>query len=146
MAKEKSIFDEASSQYGKKNKENKQARGVESKSEVSAPNRYQERETQEIMDKIKQMQEDLQSKVQYIESKSELLGPQLANYLKRNKPLTSEELKFIEKSRGLLGEKIWNLLRGPDKSSTAPPPASPIPPSNRKHKTLGGRKKWMPVK
>jgi hypothetical protein len=146
MAQDKNIFETASKQLGKKNKKNTQDKA---KPKPVTPASPMNLETKAIMAQINEMHQDLQAKVQYIESKCDLLGPGLANYIKEKKEFTPEELSFIEKSKGLLGEKIWGLLGKPSKSPIEPSPApapSPASPANRKHKTLGVRKKWMPVK
>lgn len=135
---EKNIFETASHLLGKK-KEPKAK-----KTPPPAPRRgHIDRETQEMMDKIKEMQEDLKAKFDYVEQKSELLGPNVTKYL-QEKNLTPAEVSFLEKAKSLLSDQLQNAVGLPPKGAIEA--SAPSPPTKRKGKTLGARKKWMPVK
>ena len=97
-----------------------------------------------MMDKIIEMQEDLKAKFDYVERKSALLGPNIAKYL-QEKNLTPAEVRYLENAKSLLGIKVRKAVGVPPRGA-AEAASTPPTPTKRKGKTLGARKKWMPVK
>ncbi len=140
MPADKNIFETASHLLGKKKPEPKSKK----KTPSSPKNARLDSETEAMINEIKTMQEDLQAKFDYIEQKSALLGPTFQKNLQENPNLTPAELSYLEKAKRLLGEKVWGAVGLPPKGTTQA--SAPATPSQRKGKTLGARKKWMPVK
>jgi hypothetical protein len=138
MSGEKNIFETAAKQLGRKKA------GSDSSKQKSHPKTsYKDPETQEMLKKIKDMKENLQNKVDVIKSKT---GPK-AEYFKKileNKySLSPKERSEIELAKKVLGDKVWKSL-GKSKSDEAAP--APTSPNKRKAKTLGIRKKWIPMR
>jgi uncharacterized protein YoxC len=131
MAKEKNIFETASGMFAKKNKS---SHSKSSTVKVVPQGRTLDKETLEMLDKIQFMQKDLKAKMDYIEQQSAVLKKQ---------KLSPEELKYIENSKELLENKIWSAI---GKSSTQVEEANQNNTLKRKAKTLGARKKWLPMR
>lgn len=156
---EKNIFETAAKQLGKKKPPKKVAESTPPSSipvenpQKSPPNfekfkNNQDPETAEMMQKIKEMKQDLQNKIDFIQKKGGMLGQNFQNYINNPKNFNDIQWQEIQKAKQMLGDKIWKAIGAPIEQETdAPPSAPPVPHSgSRKAKTLGVRKKWIPIK
>ncbi len=149
MPKDKNIFETAASQLGKKSVKDTNIPAPTPSASAKTPPEPN-RETTEMLAKIAKMKQDLQSKVQYIESKCEEKGQ-----LNIKRKLSPTELNAIEKSKELLESKVWKSVGLPqtlslpvNTSNSAQTETETVQkgPTNRKGKTLGARKKWLPIR
>lgn len=147
MPKDKNIFETAASQLGKKSIKNTNIPAPTPSASAKTPPQPNQ-ETTEMLAKIAEMKQDLQSKVQYIESKCEEKGQ-----LDIKRKLSPTELNAIEKSKELLESKVWKSVGLPQTLSLPVNTANSAQtetvqkgPTNRKGKTLGARKKWLPIR
>lgn len=108
------------------------------------PATAQDEEFLAMMASIQWMQEDLNTKLEFIEKQSPQLYPILKSYLSDQSPLTPAQQKEIEaKAKALVAPlKIALPATDPSDSLSSTPPSSA---RHRKGKTLGSRKKWIPM-
>lgn len=149
MAKEKNIFEAAANQLGKKSLNTKE-KDTPSRPIPQKRPPVMDEETQNMLGVIKNMREDLESKVNYIESNCEKLGSSVQGFVNLKKKLSPAELNALEKTKELLGSKVWKSIGLPETLSksmnTSPAETTEQKNTNRKSKTLGARKKWLPVR
>lgn len=110
-------------------------------------------ETREMLEQIRQMKQDLQNKLELIQKKGGALGYGFKQFTQNKKNFTPEQWEDIQKAKRLLGDKIWNAIGKPappsleqSQADSTTPSISPPVPGDRKGKTLGARKKWIPMR
>lgn len=144
MPEDKNIFEAVASQLGSKKKEANPSKKKESPRKNPSPAAtYKDPETQEMLQKIKEMGDDLKNKLDNIKSKTGPAAEHFKKLLSNEYILSPKEFDEIELAKKLLETKVWESVGKPslDEKSQAPAPAT-----DRKAKTLGARKKWIPMK
>jgi hypothetical protein len=101
-------------------------------------------EVREMMKKIEDMKQDLSNKMENIHRKSGLTYDQIRVYMENPKNFSKTEWEKIQKTKDELGEKVWNALGQELKPKTTHERENIA--GERKAKTLGARKRWIPMK
>jgi|GEM_PF-3378239 len=152
---EKSLFETAAETLGSKKKKNKASAGprqpvpdrdVTKRKETIIPKLPQDRETKEMLAKIRTMQSDLQSRFDLLYQKSGKTPEQLMDYLNNPKNFPKKDWEFIQKNKQILENRVWDVVG----EELKPVPNKIRTRANlddeRKGKTLGARKKWLPMR
>lgn len=135
MSKEKDIFEAAAKKLGGSSQEKKEKKGE------STINR-KDPEVQQMLEKIQAMREDLDTKIDLIKGKKGPIAEHCRKILENECSLSSLEKDEIQLAKKLLADKVWDSVE----KETNPVEEKENPLSNRKAKTLGSRKKWIPVR
>lgn len=154
MDKEKNIFEAASNKLGKKKVKKGIKKALPAKRHTPRVEAAKDPEVEEIRSKIRQMQQDITDKLEIINNHSGLKPEQVKNLLSDPKNFTSAQWVEIQNYRKILGDKIFNALGHdiplPKATSEKIEAQTPAPKettaASRKGKTLGARKKWIPMR
>lgn len=104
-----------------------------------------------MMQKMREMKQDLQHKVDILVKRSGMKPDVLKKFMEDPKNFSKAEWEQIKNAKEVLGEQVWSSIGRPiDKKASTPTlsqpdPAAPPKPKDRKSKTLGARKKWIPM-
>jgi hypothetical protein len=147
--KDKNIFETA----GKLGKEQPPEREAPPPKQAPLPDasRYRDPEVDEMMKKIKEMKEDLQSQIESISKKSGLSYDKIRKMIENPKNFSPAAWERMQKNQQILGDKIWGALGKRQAQHSSPsqeeqPQQRENKAGSRKAKTLGARKKWIPIK
>jgi hypothetical protein len=141
MTKEKNIFETAANRLSKKKQEPKVAKPKS----IHPFKHNKDPETEEMLKKMKDMKEDLKNKIDLIKNKNSAEAKQFKKMLENPSNFSKKEWNDIQKAKKLLGDKIWQAIGKPETPEEGLQ-SSPSNPMNRKAKTLGSRKKWIPMR
>ncbi|MCE5315788.1 MAG: hypothetical protein LLG04_00305 [Parachlamydia sp.] len=140
MEEDKNIFETAAKKLGRKGKTPVKKKVSPKEIPTSQPGVYRDPEVNEMMRQIREMNEDLQSQMESVSKKSGLSYDELQRLVQKN--AAPGDLELLKKNMDELGEKI--------KGAVGTPPPKPKQRENlageRKAKTLGARKKWIPMR
>lgn len=112
-------------------------------------------EIQEMMDKMDQMKRDLDSQLDKFRRQMGMTEDQLKKYLNYTRNLNLDKWDSIKENASKLDNSLMEILgknytkwEDIDKSYHAegPAPVKAVSEKERKSKTSGGRRKWMPMK
>lgn len=134
MEKDKNIFETAaSSNLGKKKKQQPS----------SKKKTHQDPEIAAMLNQIEVMKQDLENKLEKIRQQTGLSKEDLQNFMNNPKNFSPNEWAKLEKTKNEMGDKVWSAigLELKPKARTRENIAG-----ERKGKTLGGRKKWIPMR
>lgn len=153
MAEDKNIFETAASKLGKKSKKGKDTGPVPLKPVPDQdpkplvggviPKQKGDPETQAMLQKIRTMQADLQQKFDALYKKAKMTPTEFKNYLDDPKNFSKKEWDFVQSNRYALEEKVWDVVGLELKPATGHKRENIS--HERKGKTLGARKKWIPM-
>lgn len=155
MDKDKNIFEAASHKLGKKGKSKSSPRRTHTHlPEKPVVKNASDPEIDEIRSRIRQMQQDISDKLDIINQNSQLKPEQIRNLLTDPKYYTPQQWDELQNYRKSLGDKIFNAIgreikvtKPTEESFQAPPPKiKDTTDASRKGKTLGARKKWIPMR
>lgn len=120
------------------------------------PKNFRDPEIEAIREKIHQMQREIVQKLDYINQHTHLTPQQLSYVLSDPKNYTPAQWEELQSFRKKWGDKIINAVgREVDMNHLFPPNELNLPESpkikattdaSRKGKTLGARKKWIPMR
>lgn len=136
MSQDDNIFDTAAKKLSRGKK-----RIPASARPAKEPKPYRDPETQEMLQRIKEMKDDLDSKIEEIKNQTGPAAEHFKKLLTNQVELSPQEWDDIQLAKKLLGDKLWDSM-----NQVKEPPKAPPTPSNRKGKTLGARKKWIPMR
>lgn len=149
------IFDAASQKLGKKAKSLKEgapAAGSKPSTTKRIAEQVVDPEVQRMLDRMKWMKQDLDDKMEALKKKSGLNDEQFEKYIQHLAGLDIVKLEESKKKRAELEEKILNVV-GPSNQqralqiqSTEPPKSKPLTEKERKSKTIGARRNWLPMR
>lgn len=144
MEKDKNIFETAAKKLGhKENKPSSQSPKQSAKEKPPAQKKaYRDPEVADMMRQINEMNEDLQSKMESISKKSGLSYDDLKKLIDNPKLLSPAQIEYLKKSKEL-GEQVWDAVGVPTKPQIKQRENKM---GERKAKTLGARKKWIPMR
>lgn len=141
MEEDKNIFETAAKKLGRKDKTQVKKKAPPKETPSSQPGVYRDPEVNEWMRQIREMNQDLQSQMESVSKKTGLSYDELKKLVE--KKATPAELEFLKKNMEQLGEKLLGVTGSPN-------PPKPKQRENvageRKAKTLGARKKWIPMR
>lgn len=137
MEKDKNIFDTASKKLGSKKKKGSAARPTPKKPVHRDP------EIAAMLKQIDEMQNDLQNKFDHIKSQAGLTTEDIQDFMNNPKNFTPKQWEQIEQTKNELGNKVWAAIGLELKPK---PRTRENIAGERKGKTLGGRKKWIPMR
>lgn len=157
-SEEKSLFETAADTLGSKKKKKKGQslegprqpipdKDVTKKRESPIPKVPQDPEIKEMVGKIKQMQTDLQSRLDEMYLETGMNGEQLKTFMENPKNFLPKDWEYIQNNKHVLEAKVWETL-----GEELKPPTGPVirtranVADERKGKTLGSRKKWLPMR
>ncbi len=148
MERDKNIFETASKQLGQggQKQEPKKQKGPRSQRASPAPQAgYRDPEIAAMMKQVQDMKQDLQNKVESISKKSGLSYDDLKKAIdpKNFKPA---DLEVLKQKQEALKAKVMGAIGTPIASSGAAPKKRENVAGERKAKTLGVRKKWIPMR
>jgi hypothetical protein len=103
--------------------------------------RHKDTELEEMFQRMKNMQANLAEKIENIAAKTGLSIDEVMNFITRNKQIPITEQKRIEEEVKAFSEKVW-LIVGKD---IVPQKYKTDSIKERRGKTLGSRKKWIPI-
>ncbi len=146
---EKNIFEAAAKKLGRKSK--KKISGetpapptaqAATKSPFGTPLKHRDPEINEMLQKIDTMQQDLQNKMEDVKQRTGLSDEDIKAFMENPKNFSPADWEKMAKSKEMLGEKVWTALgmELKPKQHTRENLSS-----ERKGKTLGARKKWIPI-
>jgi hypothetical protein len=98
-------------------------------------------EAAEMIQKMKEMQKELDDKMEILSKKTGVPKNEVLNLIHKYQNLSKEELANIEEDKKNFAAKIWQSI-GRQVNPESPPATS----AKRKTKTLGLRKKWIPIR
>ena len=107
----------------------------------------QDPEIKEMVSKIKKMQTDLQSRLDQVYQETGMNGEELKTFIENPKNFLPKDWEYIQKNKHVLEEKVWETL-----GEELKPPTGHVVRTRgniadeRKGKTLGSRKKWLPMR
>lgn len=101
-------------------------------------------EIREMLKKIDDMKQDLLNKMEYIYRTSGLTYDQVRRYMENPKNFSKKDWEKLQRTKEELGEKVWNALGQELKPKAARERENVA--GERKAKTLGARKRWIPMK
>ena len=108
------------------------------------PKKHRDPEIREMMKKIDDMKQDLLKKMEYLQRTGGLTYEQVRAYMENPKNFTKTEWDKLQQTKNELGDKVWNAL-GEELKPKAEHVRENVE-GERKGKTLGARKRWIPVK
>lgn len=140
MERDKNIFETASKKLKKHAKANS--------SQVPSPKETKEKvhrdpEIAAMLKQIKDMKDDLQNKLDHIKNAAGWTNEDMQAYMNEPKNFSPKEWEKIEQSKNALGDKVWAAIGLELKPK---PRTRENVAGERKGKTLGARKKWIPMK
>lgn len=141
MDKDKNIFETAAKKLGRKDKkpEPKEKKNVE-----PPPTRaYRDPQVDAMMQQIREMNQDLKSQMESISKKTGLSYDELKKLVDNPKNFSPADWAFLQKNKQLLGDKVWGVVGIPNKPKAK---QRENVAGERKAKTLGARKKWIPMR
>lgn len=142
------IFEAAAKKLALKKGKIEPASPSKNAAKVAAPvaplQKHRDPEIRDMMKKIDEMKQDLLKRMELIHLKSGLTYDQIRGYMENSKNFTPAEWEKLQKTKNELGEKVWNTLGQELKPKTAHVRENIA--GERKAKTLGARKRWIPVK
>lgn len=152
MEQSNNIFDTAAKKLSKKGK--KAAKNLKETPRAPIPDsdppktdlsqiRTKDPEIRDMMKKIHAMRQDLQNKMENIYKHSGLTPESLKNFLDNPKNFAQKDWEFIQQNKNILEEKVWETLGEELKPITRYVRENVA--GERKGKTLGARKKWIPM-
>jgi len=144
MAEKKNIFETAANHLGHKKKDLKASK-LQSK---HVQKNYRDPEIEEMMKKITYMKEDLNDKIESLKKKTGPGADRLRKILEDPSNFSPKEWDDIQLAKKLLGDKLYGIIGKPAEKPVEKPVEEKIQsrPSTRKAKTLGSRKKWIPMR
>jgi hypothetical protein len=148
MKQDKNIFETVTRTLSKKKAAKSLAKSSSQPKEASVFNKV-DNETQQMLNEAKQMHDDLEDKINYIKKNGGVVGKKLQDQEEGKLFLRPDQWEAIQQAQTLLGQKLGGFLKSSQIVSTeiSPPASSQRNIFNtRKGKTLGNRKKWIPVK
>jgi uncharacterized protein YdcH (DUF465 family) len=143
MDKDANIFETASKELKKKSATPKKTKNPSKNS----PKSHSDPELAEMLSQLHFMKSDLKSKFEEICRKSGLTIEQIENWIQTPKNLSPAEAAKLKSEREALADEVWQTL-GPHlrpKAKTSVTTMRNNPDNERKAKTLGARKRWLPV-
>lgn len=144
MEKDKNIFETAAKKLGHKEGKSPSESPRPAKERPPAQkNTYRDPEVADMMRQISEMNQDLQSKMESISKKSGLSYDDLKKLIDNPKLLSPAQIEYLKKSKEQLGEQVWDAVGVPTKPQ---PKQRENKTGERKAKTLGARKKWIPMR
>lgn len=152
---EKSLFETAAETLGSKKHKKKEVEGprqpvpdkdVTKRKESIIPKIPPDNETQEMIAKIRTMQADLQSRFDVLYKKSGKTPEQLMEYLNNPKNFLPKDWEFIQKHKQVLENRVWDVVGEELKPVKNKIRTRANLDDERKGKTLGARKKWLPMR
>ena len=155
MAEDKNIFETAAKKLGKN--KGKQPSGpvplkpVADKDPTPTPNRPiipslpRDPQTQAMLNKIRTMQADLQQRFELLYKTAKMSAEEFKAYLANPKNFSKKDWEFVQKNKNILEVKVWDTVGTELKPSTSGRKRENLD-QERKGKTLGARKKWIPMK
>lgn len=162
MEKDKNIFDAARKKLAKKSNVPEVKRGkyrIKKRKLLVPPPprelpRIVDQEIEEMRDKLRQMRNDIVEKLEIINKHSGVNAEQIRNYLSDQKNFTSTQWDELQSYRKILGERIFNAIgrdvnistSSEQKNTPEPPKIKETTDTSRRGKTLGARKKWIPMR
>lgn len=144
MKKDPNMFEAAAKKKGSKKKEESKSSPKKKNAAEPAKRKYKDPEIDEMMRKIHDMRHDLLTKLEYIRYKAGLNFDDLQRFMDNPKNFTPAEWEKMQQTKMNIGEKAWAAIGVDLKEKAAQ--AKMVKPGDRKHKTLGARKKWIPVR
>lgn len=157
---EKSLFETAAETLGKKKGKGKASpsptegprqpvpdKDVTKRRENPIPKVPQDPEIREMLGKIKAMQSDLQARFNLLYQETGMDAERLKTFMDNPKNFLPKDWEYLQQNKQLLEEKVWTAVG----EELRPTPDKKIrtranPADERKGKTLGSRKKWLPMK
>lgn len=94
-----------------------------------------------MLDRMAQMQADIDNKIEEAIHKHGITRAQLDNYLNDPKNFTPEQNEFIRQSRESFTQKIWSTVQLPP--DTAPVATTPTSAKRSKPKSIGAHRNWI---
>lgn len=154
MAQDRSgnIFDEASRRLSKKKKPAAGATppAAEKPTAQETPVVQPNREVQEMLDKMRTMQKDLDFKIEELQQKSGMAPEVFQNYIKKIKDMNLNLSNHVQGKKSELEQKVWGVLgenaKQAHEKSKEPPTTKPLTEKERKGKTIGARRNWIPMR
>lgn len=107
----------------------------------------QDPEIREMMGKIRTMQTDLQSRFDKLYHDTGMDADQLKTFMGEPKNFLPKDWEFLQQNKKILEDKVWDAVG----EELKPSPQKAIRTraniaDERKGKTLGSRKKWLPMR
>lgn len=139
MEKDQNIFETASKKLG----------GIKSKKKLpihsSVPQKKEHRDPEiaAMLKQIDDMKQDLERKFEVIRNKMGWSAEDVHEYLNNPKNFPPKEWEKIQQTKKALGDKVWAAIGTHLKPK---PKTRENIAGERKGKTLGGRKKWIPMR
>ncbi len=142
MKKDKNIFDTATKKLTSKKLENSLSEKPY-KNIKKGQSSKKDPEVVEMLEKIETMKQDLRDKMEAIKVKSGWSEEKIQQILDNPQHLSNKQLLSNQQNEQVLEGKIWAALGNELKPKKAKPTNLQ---SERLGKTLGSRKKWIPMK
>lgn len=102
-------------------------------------------ETDQLLEKIFRMREDLEQKLNTIYEKTGLPRAEIERFLSDRKNFPGDRWERIEKEKKDLEQRLYHVLKM-EKREVSKKEAEFKAEKDRKGKFLGGRKKWIPIR
>ncbi len=151
MAPEESIFDEASKRPKKKKvvEKKKSFKLFDDIPPSNARGAYKELgvepEMKEIFGKIDNMRQEIVTKMENVFQKGGISQDELGEYLHNPDNFSDQEWKFVSGRRDEIMNDLWKLVGKNTKEVHKKKKKKKVS-GERKRKTLGSRKKWIPMR
>lgn len=157
-SEEKSLFETAAEALGSKKGKKKRHSSLEGprqpvpdidvtqKKESPIQRVPQDSEIKEMMGQIKTMQSDLQSRFDQLYQESGMDAEQLKTFMENPKNFFPKDWEYLQQNKHVLEEKVWTAVGEELKpKANAHIRTRANIADERKGKTLGSRKKWLPM-
>jgi hypothetical protein len=117
------------------------------KKKVEIPKVPQDPEISSMMGKIREMQSDLQSRFDKLYKDTGMDASKIKDFIDNPKNFLPTDWEFLQQNKKILEDKVWNAVGEelkPTHEKTIRTRANIA--DERKGKTLGSRKKWLPMR
>lgn len=118
--------------------------GIPARSAPKIPKAIIPTDIKEIFSKIKEMKSEIDDKIQFILGQKGHTAESIKRYLNNPQNFTPTEWMMMQTHRGDLEQKLGSLITPQLKTLQTKQQAAEQG-KNRKGKTLGSRKKWLPM-
>jgi|688.fasta_scaffold16531_13 hypothetical protein len=134
---DKNIFETAAKKLGRQKKSTKSTPAP-----IQKKKRHSDPEIASMLQKIDDMKLDLQKKLDYIKNRMGWSNDQIQQFMNNPKNFPPKEWERIQQTKNALGDKVWAAIGLELKPK---PRTRENIAGERKGKTLGARKKWIPM-
>lgn len=149
MSEKENIFDTAAKTLGKNKKKNVNGK-PKAKAPTVTPYVKVDPELEMMLNRMHEIQDDLKAKLRSMYKQHGLTEEQVMNFLNNPKNLTPQEVEELKKAQELLKTQSSLSVLSSEQEQTKRLYKKAKKPEElkreRKGKTLGARKQWMPVR